>query len=108
MPEQFLGPDPEQEPAKPVTIHDLAVFRMLYIGRYSPGTLPERFSGADYNAVSLDIMGGCEVCAASLSALNACPATTGYWRCASGCIDEVGFPTVEQANEDIFGEVDAG
>ena len=50
--------------------------------------------GAFWN-VGLDMMGGCEVCEASIAAYNAYPSKSGYWRCRN-CIEDVGFDTVEE------------
>lgn len=54
----------------------------------------EARNGADFDEVGLPIMGGCEVCGATVAAYNACPTRTGYLRCASGCVDDLGFRTV--------------
>ena len=76
----------------PITIAELADYRL---GRKAS-------TGQDFIDAELDIMGGCQVCGASLAAYNACPSKTGFWRCANGCIYNEGWETVEEANADIF------
>ena len=83
------------EPSNPITIYDLAVYR-LGLNR------PDSLSGADFEKAGLPILGGCEVCAATVAAYNSCPSETGYIRCLNGCIDDLGFATVEEANQFIF------
>ena len=41
----------------------------------------------------VDILGSCQLCAATIACYNAYPSTSGYWRCAD-CIGEDGFATV--------------
>ena len=60
-------------------------------------------TGADFERVGLPMIGGCEVCHATVAAYNACPSRSGYLRCADGCIDDLGYNTVEEANQAIFG-----
>lgn len=72
-----------------IAIHELAKHRL---GR-DPRT------GADYAEAGLAIMGGCEICGASIAGYNACPSKTGNWRCLNGCIADRGFDTVESAEE---------
>lgn len=85
---------PTSEGTKPVTILALAEFRL---GR-------EAITGQDFADANLAILGGCQRCGASLAAYNACPSKTGYWLCASGCIDDLGWHDVAEANQAIFGE----
>lgn len=61
-----------------------------------------RSNMGDFWDVGLDLMGGCEICHASIAAYNAYPSKSGYWRCAD-CICDDGWESVEKANEDIFG-----
>lgn len=61
-------------------------------------------NGADFQEAQLPIMGGCQVCEATVAAYNSCPSTSGYLRCANGCIGDDGFATVEEADRAIFGE----
>jgi hypothetical protein len=53
------------------------------------------YTAEDFSRAGVDIIGGCEVCGATLAGYNAYPAKSGYWRCAD-CITEDGFATVEQ------------
>jgi hypothetical protein len=78
----------------PITICQLADY---ILGRKAE-------SGQDFADAGLPIMGGCEVCGASIACYNACPSKTGYLRCADGCIGDLGYMTVEEAKEDIFSE----
>jgi hypothetical protein len=50
----------------------------------------------------LPILGGCEICEATVAAYNACPSKTGFLRCKNGCIEDEGWETVEEANRAIF------
>ena len=52
-------------------------------------------NGAEFARVDLPIIGGCEVCGATVAAFNAAPSTSGYLRCVRGCIGDLGFATVE-------------
>jgi len=87
-----MGEDPEPQP---VTIYDLACYRL---------DMPDADSlnGADFDRAGLAIMGECEVCHATLAAYNGCPSKTGYWRCTD-CIDDQGWHSIEEADHDIFG-----
>lgn len=79
-----------------VTVMDLARHRL--------GLAPDvPMTGADFARAQLPILGGCQVCGASVAAYNSCPSTSGYIRCANGCIGDAGYATVEQANDAIFG-----
>jgi hypothetical protein len=62
--------------------------------------------GAEFEKVGLQIMGGCQVCGATLAAYNGCPSKSGYWRCRSGCIGDDGYETVAEADAAIFGKED--
>lgn len=79
--------------ADPITILELATF---ILGR-------EASTGLDFYDAGLAMMGGCEICGASLAAYNACPSKSGFWRCRSGCIDDTGWTDLEEARQDIFG-----
>lgn len=88
----------EEEDFTPITVFDLALYRLQ---------LPkdtESLNGADFQKAGLAIMGGCQVCGATLAAYNACPSKAGYWRCLHGCIGNEGWESVEEANQAIFGE----
>lgn len=84
-----------------ITIHELAEYRMRQAGTLEEGQTT--FSAADYYAAGLDILGGCEICSASIAAYNACPSRSGFWRCWNGCIGDDGYKTVEEADAAIFG-----
>jgi hypothetical protein len=76
----------------PVTVLDLASHRLGY---------PVR-AGGDFQRAGLPIMGGCAECGATVAAYNACPSRSGYLKCASDCIGDDGYATVEEAHADIF------
>ena len=52
------------------------------------------YTAEDFSRAGVDIIGGCEVCGATLAGYNAYPAKSGYWRCAD-CIYDDGFATAE-------------
>lgn len=76
----------------PVTIHELAEHRLGKTGD---------LTGGDYHEAGLQILGGCEICGASLAGYNGYPSKSGYWRCAD-CLGDDGWDEVAQANRDIF------
>jgi hypothetical protein len=49
----------------------------------------------DFAGAGVEMIGGCQVCGATLGPYNAYPAKSGYWHCAD-CIGDDGFTTVEQ------------
>ena len=51
------------------------------------------YTAEDCLTSGVDIIGGCQTCAAAIAIYNAYPATSGYWRCAD-CIGRDGFATV--------------
>jgi hypothetical protein len=51
------------------------------------------YTAEDCLASGVDILGGCQVCAATIACYNAYPSTSGYWRCAD-CIGDTGFATI--------------
>jgi hypothetical protein len=51
------------------------------------------YTAEDCLISGVDIIGGCQTCAATIAAYNAYPSTSGYWRCA-GCIGDTGFATI--------------
>ena len=51
------------------------------------------YTAEDCLASGVDIIGGCQVCAATIAVYNAYPSVSGYWRCAD-CIGEDGFATI--------------
>ena len=87
----------------PITIRELCLYRMGLLGR--PIREDGVVTGDDYYATGLPMIGGCQVCGATVAGYNSCPSKTGYIRCASGCISDLGWDTVEEANEAIFGPV---
>ena len=91
----------EDATGEPVTILALAKYR-LGLGREVSS-----LSGADFTRASLPIMGGCQRCEATIAAYNACPSKTGYLMCADSCIGDLGYATVQEANEALFGESEA-
>jgi hypothetical protein len=50
------------------------------------------YTAEDCLASGVDILGGCQICAATIAAYNAYPSTSGYWRCAD-CIGDTGYAT---------------
>jgi len=82
----------------PVTVQELAFHRGLK-------TEPDgSYNMAAINAVGLEMLGGCELCAASIAAYNAYPSKSGFWRCRH-CIGDSGWETVEEANAALFGNL---
>lgn len=81
-----------------ITILQLALYRGA--GKNDDGSI----NGGAIEAVGLPFFGGCEVCGASIVAYNACPSRSGSLRCMSGCIEDAGYETVEEANRAIFPE----
>jgi hypothetical protein len=47
------------------------------------------YTAADFASNGVEMIGGCELCAATIGACNAYPSTSGNWRCA-GCIGYAG------------------
>lgn len=88
-----------ENPKHFVTVLDLARFRL------GPGPVADQASlnGADLASVGLALMGGCEVCEATLACYNAYPSRSGCWRCAD-CLQGSGYRTVEEANAAIFAD----
>ncbi|MGI8447652.1 MAG: hypothetical protein ACR2MP_10845 [Streptosporangiaceae bacterium] len=60
----------------PITILDYVKFQ---VGE------KDSYSAEDFHSTGVDIMGGCEGCAATIAGYNAYPSRSGYWRCADGC-----------------------
>jgi hypothetical protein len=50
------------------------------------------YTAEDCLISGVDIIGGCQTCAATIAIYNAYPSTSGYWRCAA-CIGDTGFAT---------------
>jgi len=89
--------DEGEEPRRPVTLLELGYYR-LGIPEEQQGSL----TGADFERAGLPIFGGCEVCGASVAAYNACPSKTGNIRCVHGCIDDLGWYDLDEANRALF------
>ncbi len=51
------------------------------------------YTAEDCLVSGVDVLGGCEVCEATIACYNAYPSRTGFWRCAD-CIGDIGFATV--------------
>ena len=51
------------------------------------------YTAEDCLISGVDIIGGCQSCAATIAVYNAYPSTSGYWRCAD-CIGQDGFATI--------------
>lgn len=51
------------------------------------------YTAEDCLSSGVDILGGCQSCAATIAVYNAYPSTSGFWRCAD-CIGDTGFATV--------------
>lgn len=80
----------------PITILDLAIHRG------AKADAEGAYSAEELARVGFAILGGCASCGATLGAYNACPSRGGVWLCRSGCIDDYGYDTVEEASREIF------
>jgi len=49
----------------------------------------------DFSSAGVEMIGGCQICGATLAPYNAYPSTSGYWHCAD-CIGDSGFTAVEE------------
>lgn len=67
-----------------VTVLDVAV------GRGAMAVEDGGITGGEFERVGLPMLGGCEVCGASIAAYNAYPSKSGYLRCR-GCVGGIGF-----------------
>ncbi len=74
-----------------ITLLDVALARGL---RETQGG-SAGYSQAEVEACCVPFMGGCQSCHATVACYDACPSRTGYVMCASGCIGNLGFPSVE-------------
>lgn len=72
----------------PVTILDVAKARGVEV-------VDGMINASEFARVGLSVLGGCEVCGAALSAADAYPSRSGYWRCRE-CLRGTGFATVEE------------
>ena len=82
-----------------VSVLDLAIFRGATAG-------PDgAYNGEELARVGLDILGGCELCGASISADNGYPTISGYWWCRD-CVrtyPPAAWEDVAEADRAIFG-----
>jgi len=100
---QHYSPDPESRNncsgwAEPLPVSVLDLVR-LYHGITDKDT---PISGGQCYAAGFEILGGCEICGATISAGNGYPSHSGFWRC-SGCIEDTGWESLQKAAEDLFG-----
>ena len=51
------------------------------------------YTAGDFLKSGVEMLGGCQGCAATIACYNAYPSTSGYWRCAD-CIGTSGYATV--------------
>jgi hypothetical protein len=49
----------------------------------------------------IDMIGGCEICQATIAVYNAFPSHSGHWRCKY-CIEDTGWTNMKEALEDLF------
>lgn len=56
-------------------------------------------SMAEFRRVGVPMIGGCQICGATVAAYNSCPSKSGYIRCADGCIGDEGFETIGSYEE---------
>lgn len=62
----------------------------------------EATTGQDFEQARLPMLGGCEVCGASIAAYNAYPSKSGYLRCADD-IGDSGWEVITDAAAGVFG-----
>jgi hypothetical protein len=55
----------------------------------------DSYPAADFHDHGVAIIGGCELCGATLGPYNAYPSATGCWRCGT-CIGNTGYHTVAE------------
>ena len=53
----------------------------------------DTYAAGDFLTCGVEMLGGCQGCAATIACYNAYPSTSGYWRCAD-CIGTSGYATV--------------
>jgi hypothetical protein len=59
-------------------------------------------SGSMAADAGFPLIGGCEICHATVSIGNAYPSHSGYWRCRE-CIGDTGWDSLEDAASDLWG-----
>jgi hypothetical protein len=79
-----------------ITILELAVYRLGVEDA-------DQLTAGDFQRANLDILGGCEICHASIAAFTAYPSRSGFWRCQD-CLGGDGYDTVGEANRAICGD----
>ena len=62
----------------------------------------EGITGGDCERAGFAILGGCQMCNATIAAHNACPTKSGFWSCLNECVGDRGFESVKEALEFIF------
>ena len=86
----MTGSDPGDEAS---TGQGRAITILDYV-RAVTGDKPS-YTGEDHQNAGVGILGGCEICFATIASYNAYPARSGFWRCGD-CIGDDGYPTVEE------------
>ena len=61
----------------------------------------EQITADDCWKEGVDLIGGCEICGATIAIYNAYLSHSGYWRCGD-CIGDTGWDNIKQALEDLF------
>lgn len=62
----------------------------------------ETYSEDDHWQCGVAILGGCEICFATIASYNAYPSKSGYWRCAD-CIGDTGYSTAAEFARQALG-----
>jgi hypothetical protein len=62
----------------------------------------ETYSEDDHWHCGVAILGGCEICHATIASYNAYPSRSGYWRCAD-CIGDTGYSTAGEFARQALG-----
>lgn len=73
-----------------ITILDVALARGA---KKDPGT--DSIPQDEFRRVGVAMIGGCQVCQATIAAYNAHPSKSGFWKCQD-CIVDTGFATVAE------------
>jgi hypothetical protein len=55
----------------------------------------ETYTALDCWEAGVAMVGGCQLCGATIAVYNAYPSQSGYWRCAA-CIGSTGFTSIEE------------
>lgn len=59
-------------------------------------------NGGEIMKYGLPLMGGCEICHASIACYNAYPTQSGYLRCGD-CVHDTGWDDMDEAIAFVFG-----